>query len=71
MKINSIEPTNFRAGVRIKSAENRHRQYLYNDLIGITKEFRIPANFKTHEIELPSVSKSIIDKLKELNIKFC
>ena len=70
MKINSIEPTNFGAGVKIKCAENRHRQYLYNEIEAIRKEYKIPANFRTHEIELPSISKAIVDKLKELNIKF-
>ena len=70
MKVNSIEPTTFRAGIRIRGAENKGHQYLYNEINDITKEFKIPATFKTREIELPSVSKGVLAKLQELGIKF-
>lgn len=70
MKVNSISSTNFGAGINIKSAENQHRRFLYNDIEAIRKEFKIPANFRTHEVELPSVSKEILKKLKDLEIKF-
>lgn len=70
MKINSITPTNFRAGVKIIGAENKTHQYLYNEVNKITKDFKIPATFRTHEIELPTVTKAIVAKLNELGIKF-
>ena len=70
MKVNNISSTNFRAAVRITSAENKSHQFLYNEINGLTREFKIPASFHTQEIELPSVSKQIIDRLKELGIKF-
>ena len=70
MQVNNISSTNFQAGVRIKSIENRHKNFLYNEVNDITKEYKIPANFRTHDIELPSVSKAILAKLNALGIKF-
>jgi len=70
MKIYNIEPTNFRAAVNISSIENKGRIYLYNEVNNITKEFKIPATFRTNNIELPSVTDNVINKLKELGIKF-
>lgn len=70
MKIHSITSTNFYGGINIKAAENKENQHLYNHILNITKEFKIPATFHTNEIELPSVSKAVIAKLKELGIKF-
>lgn len=70
MKIHSVTPTSFQSGVRIRGAENKAHKYLYNELLGITKEYRVPANFRTQEIELPNVSEAILKKLNELGIKF-
>ena len=70
MRINSINPTNFGSGIKIMSVENKGRTYLYNEVGDLMREFRIPAVFKTQEIELPSVSNNIILRLKELGIKF-
>ena len=70
MKVNNISSTNFGAGIMIKATENRKCKFLYNHVNDLTNEFHIPANFRTHEIELPSVSKAIILKLKDLGIKF-
>ena len=69
MYINSITPTNFQAGIKILKSENPERTYLYNEINKLTNEFKIPATFKNREIELPSVSKAILLKLKELGIK--
>ena len=70
MKVNNISSTNFGAGVRIASIDNKHRPFLYNDVEAIRKEFKIPANFHTNEIELPSISKAILKRLQDLGIKF-
>lgn len=70
MKVNNISSINFGISVNIKSSENQHRKFLYNDLEAIRKEFKIPANFRTHEIELPSISNAVIQRLDELKIKF-
>ena len=70
MKVNSISSVGFGAGVNIIGSENKHRQYLYNDIEAIRKEFKIPVLFHTQKVELPSVSKAVIAKLNELGIKF-
>jgi len=70
MKVNRILSTNFGAGVSIHCVDNPNHKYLYNEVNDITREFKIPANFHTYKIELPTVSKAIIDKLNELGIKF-
>lgn len=70
MRINNIEPTNFGAKARIRGIDNQKHPYLYNEIIALTKEYKIPATFKTHEIELPSVSNDVMKKLNELKIKF-
>lgn len=70
MKVNNIASTNFGVNVRIKSADNKKHQFLYNEIEQLRKDYRIPVNFKTHEIELPSVSVNILKVLNELKIRF-
>ena len=70
MKIDNMQPAVFGAKARIRSMDNKKHPYLYNEIILLTKEYKIPANFRTHEIELPSVSNSVLRKLNELKIKF-
>ena len=61
------------ANTRIKAVinrqENKHRQYLYNEVFKFIKEQKIGASFKTNEIEIPSVQYSALNKLKALGIK--
>ena len=70
MKVSNISSTNFGTGVVINGSENKHRQFLYNEVDAIRKEFKIPATYHTHKIELPSVSKEILKRLSDLKIKF-
>lgn len=70
MKIYSIGSTNFKGGVKILDAENKGNEFLHNHIQKITNDFKIPATFRSYEIELPSVSQAIIEKLNELGIKF-
>lgn len=57
-------------GVYIPSDSNKHIKYLYNNVLDIVKQNKIPAMFGTKGIDLPSVTKNIIDKIKELGIIF-
>jgi len=70
MKVNAVTSINFGAGIRINGADNKSHLYLYNEISNITKEFKIPATFRTKEIELPSITKSVIKRLNDLGIKF-
>lgn len=70
MKVNNISPTEFGAMARIKQSRNKSHRYLYNEIIDLTNEYKIPATFKTGEIILPSVSVSIFRELNKLKIRF-
>ncbi len=73
MSISAIAPvyTNLKA-VRIlpKSKENIGRQYIYNEVLDITKKLHVPATFHTDKIELPTPTTAVISKLDELGISF-
>ena len=68
MKINTISPINFQAGVNIACRDNIGHKYLYNEIQGLTNQFKIPATFKSQNIELPSVTNVILAKLNELGM---
>jgi len=70
MKIQSITPTSFNGGLNIMAAENKGNELWSYHVLKIARDFKLPANFHTNNIELPSVSKAIIEKLNELGIKF-
>ena len=70
MKVYGITSTNFNGGIKILAAENKGNEYLYNHIQKMTNEYKIPATFHNNKIELPSISKIIVEKLNELGIKF-
>jgi hypothetical protein len=70
MRIDSITSNTFGAGIFIKSCDNKGRTFLYNEIKDLTNELQIPGNFRTTEIELPSVSDVVLAKLKKLGINF-
>ena len=70
MKIMGVEPISFNAGVRIMDSENTGHKYLYNEVLNMTREMKIPATFYSTKIELPSITKSVLARLNELGIKF-
>ena len=70
MKTNAVTPTNFQSGVKIRAAENKSHKFLYNEVLELTRKQGLPANFRTHEIELPSVTIDIMKMINSLKIKF-
>ena len=70
MKVNNITSTNFGSGICISAAKNRNNKYLYNQILAMTKEYKIPANFLTDKIQLPSVTNQILNDLKKLEINY-
>ena len=73
MRINAITSaySDFKS-VRImsKSKENIKRPYLYNEILDITRKFKVPATFHNNKIEMPNPTLSVITKLNELGIEF-
>ena len=70
MKVYNITSTNFGTGVCVRAAKNRKNKYLYNQILAMTNEYKIPANFLTDKIQLPSVTNQILNDLKKLEIKY-
>ena len=70
MKVNNVSSTNFNAGVKIRGNDNLGHKYLYNEINRLTNEYKIPATFRTEEIELPTVNIDILKRLNSLKIKF-
>ena len=52
------------------SAKNKERQYLYNEVLDLIKECRVPAVISNHGIKLPSPSTQILNRLNETGIHF-
>ena len=63
--------TNIKA-IRIspKSKKNINKPFLYNEVLEITRCMGLPATFHTKKIELPSPTRELIAKLKELGISY-
>ncbi len=68
MRIDSINQTNFAAKATILNNKNAHVPFLYNQLLGISRENKLATNFLTHKIEFPSISSALIKKIKDLGI---
>ena len=71
MKADRISNINFNSkNIIIKASENKSNPYLYNQVLGITNDLKIPANFRTHEINIPTLAENVQKMLKELKIKY-
>ena len=70
MKVYSVQPSAFGANAKIKAIDNKKHPFLYNEVLKLSRIQGIPVNFRTHEIELPSVDLEIYKKLNELKIRF-
>lgn len=53
-----------------KAKENIKVPYLYNNVLDIVKECKVPAVFSNDNIEISSVTKDVVKQLKERGIKF-
>ena len=68
MRIQNINSTNFN-GIQINAKENKHVKYLYNKVSDVIKEERVGTVFGTDFITT-SEKPSVLEKLKELGVKF-
>lgn len=72
MRTNNITPISFSGlkaiKIKPKYKENADRPYLYNEILDLTKKMKVPANFHTNKIEMPSPTQALLTKLKELGI---
>ncbi len=74
MRTNNVTPVLFTGinpvVIKPKYKKNINKPYLYNDVLDITKDFRVGAVFHNNKIELPSPTKEIIEKLRSLGIAY-
>lgn len=68
----AIAPVSFKAGVYIgrNAGNNKAHKYLYNEVMAVVEEYKIPAVVKTKGIDLPSVTENILEKLSKFGIEF-
>lgn len=59
-----------RVNVIITTANNKHRKYLYNEMLDLMNAHRFGGEFKNENIKLSSVPKSILEILDNLKIKY-
>lgn len=57
-------------GIKINAKANEECKYLYNKVLDVVRENKIPAVFATDHIELPTTTQKILDDLKALSIKY-
>jgi len=75
MKIQAINNTqnkvntNFKA-INIKAIDNKHKQYLYNEVVDMVNKHHIPSLFGPEEIILNTNAKKTLEKLNKMNIKY-
>ena len=61
--------TNFKS-INIKAVDNKHKQYLYNEVVDMVKKHHIPSVFGPKEIVLNTNAQKTIDKLNKMNVKY-
>ena len=70
MKIDTISPVFKGSPIRILAKDNKHREYLYNELTAIVQKNRLRALFNNVGVEIYNPTKEVTDKLAKTGIKF-
>lgn len=63
MKINRIN-------VLIPTEQNRHRKYLYNEMLDLMSKHKFGGEFRNSSIKLSSMPEQVLKLLEDLKIKF-
>ena len=69
MRVGKIDTTPFE-GVKIIAKDNKEVKFLYNKVVDVVKENKIPAVFATDYIQLPTTTEKILKRLTELNVSY-
>ena len=67
MRIQSTQ-TNF--GTLFIPRKQNKREYLFNELLDVVNELKVPAVFLNEGVEFPQVTFGLLDKLTELKMKW-
>ncbi|MBP3923714.1 hypothetical protein J6E39_00550 [bacterium] len=69
-KINAAENFSLRIARQFKGNDINSRPFLFNEVKKIVDKDKLPANYYTSYIDLPSVGNGTVDKLKNTGITF-
>ena len=70
MKIDTISPVFKGNPIRILAKDNKHKEFLYNELTEIVQKNRLRALFSNKGVEIYNPTKEVTDKLVKTGIKF-
>lgn len=59
-----------RLNVAISTNLNKHRKYLYNEMLNLMNKNHFGGEFRNENIKLSNVPKSILEILNKLKIKY-
>ena len=59
-----------RINVLIPTNQNKHRQYLYNEMLDLMNKYHFGGEFGNEKIKLNSMPESLLKVLEDLKIKF-
>ena len=59
-----------RVNLVIYSNENKHRKYLYNEMLDLMSKGKFGGEFRNDQIKLSSMPESLLKVLEDLKIKF-
>ena len=57
-------------GIIVKRTDNMQCDLMYNIVLDLTRSLKLPAIFRTHEIQLSTTTKELLEKLNKANIKY-
>lgn len=69
MKVGPIKGPSF-DGIKINAKENTHCEFLYNKILDVIKEEKVPATIRPYDVFISSEKQSIKDKLTQFAIRF-
>ena len=73
MQINKINygighKANYIKSIEISSASNKNRSLLFNEILDVSRKYKVPGVYKANTISLTSVPEEAFKKIKELGI---
>ena len=70
MKINTVSPVFKGNSIKILAKDNKHKEYLYNELVDIVNKHKLSALFSNKHVEIHNPTKAVAESLKAAGIKF-
>lgn len=65
-----IQPTQPNFGTLFIPRNQNKREYLFNELLDLVNELKVPAVFSNEGVEFPRITFKLLDRLVELKMKW-